>query len=72
MLLRTGTVRGPAVAVSCARERDRPGRSVQRLAELLVRQIPPNVRCAYCKLVGETPTRAVETTALPIYGVFTR
>src|SRR5438876_5050039 len=49
-------------------ERDRPGRSVRRLAEQRVRQIPLTGCCARasaCQLVGETPIRAVETE-LPV------
>jgi len=51
-------------------KRDRPGRSVRRLAEQLVRQTPLTVWCSRAiaaRIVGGTPTRAVETTALPSF-----
>jgi len=48
---------------------DGRGRSVRRLAEQFVRQIPLSDWCAKAsatKLVGGTPTGAVETTALRV------
>jgi len=44
-------------------ERDRPGRSVRRLAE----QVRLVHQGACYQLVGGTPAGAVETTALPIF-----